>query len=396
MAGAFFHVAIQAQTSTLPSAGAIAASPQRGPGSVQLGPVVAYPGLDLQVGYNDNLYQRASNVVGSAITVISPYVRLETRHDGNLYELFYRADFARYTDSPADNYQSQILKASAKFVFDARNDLRLRAELSSGVDPRGSTDRAFSSEPDAWTKTTLYGIYGYGAAGNPGRLEFDGSWSALRYTNNRATTAAADRNSTDLGATFYWRIAPKTRVLAQVRRALIDYEQDGSSLTSTETRYYVGAQWDATVQTAGYAKVGWMNKDFTNGGSRPQSGASWDLGVRWSPLSYSVLDVSAVRTFVESTGVGDTVISSRTSATWTHAWNSRFNHNLYSYRTNDDFVGSGATRQDETTTIGLKLNYQYQRWLRLGAEITHTERVSNDAQFFYRRNLLMFTVGGTL
>ena len=139
-----------------------------------------------------------------------------------------------------------------------------------------------------------------------------------------------------------------------------------------------------------------LQKEFENGGSRTQSGASWDVGVRWSPLSYSVLDVSALRTFVESTGVGDTIISSRTSATWTHAWNSRLNHNLYWVRTNDDFVGGGATRQDETTTVGLKFNYQMQRWLRLGAELAHTERDSNDALFRYRRNLLLFSVGGSL
>ena len=310
--------------------------------------------------------------------------------------MFYRGEFANYLDSPADDYQSQQLQASAKLVFDARNDMRLRAEINSGVDPRGSTDRGISPEPDAWRRTTLYGLYGYGAAGNPGRLEFDGSWNTVRYSNNRATTAAADRNSTDLGAKFYWRVAPKTRVFVEARRASIDYEQEGSALTSVETRYYAGAQWEATVQTTGYAKFGWMNKTFENGGSRPEGGVSWDLGVRWSPLSYSVIDVSALRTFVESTGIGDTVISSRFGATWTHAWNSRLNHNLYLYRINDDFLGSGTTRQDVTNTIGLKFNYTLQRWLRLGAELAHSERDSNEAEFFYRRNVLMFTIGGTL
>ena len=396
IAAAFFHVVAQAQVSAPPPAGTAATFSQRGPGSVELGPVVAYPGLDLKVGYNDNLYLSPSNAVGSAITIISPYVRLETRHDGNVYDVFYRGEFAHYLDSPADDYQTQLLQANAKLVFDARNDMRLRAEASSGVDPRGSTDRGVSAEPDAWRRNTLYGMYGYGVAGNPGRLEFDGSWSSLRYSNNRAITAAADRNITDLGAAFYWRVAPKTRVFVQARRALIDYEQEGSTLSSTEMRYYVGAQWEATAHTAGYAKFGWMNKTFANGGSRPEGGPSWDLGVRWSPLSYSVLDVSALRTFVESTGVGDTTISSRISATWTHAWSSRLNHNLYVYRMNDDFVGGGTSRKDETTTIGLKFNYQFQRWLRLGAEVAHTERDSNEALFFYRRNVLMFTVGGTL
>ena len=33
------------------------------------------------------------------------------------------------------------------------------------------------------------------------------------------------------------------------------------------------------------------------------------------------------------------------------------------------------------------------RWLRLGAEVTHSERDSNDNNFDYKKNLLLFTVG---
>ena len=350
----------------------------------------------MQAGYNDNIYLRPANVVGSAISVISPYVKLELKTGGNVFDLQYRSDFTRYHDAPADSYANHLLQANAQIRFDARNDLRLRAEERAGVDPRGSTDRFIAASPDEWRQTNLFAMYGYGARGNPGRLEFDGSWTSRRYINNRLSTAVADRDTTDLGATFFWRIAPKTRVFIQARHALIDYALDTSTQSSTETRYYVGAQWEATAKTSGYAKVGWMEKRFNSGGSRAESGASWDLGVRWSPLSYSVVDVTAQRTFVESTGVGDAVINSRTTVGWTHAWSSRFNHNLYWWKANDDFVGAGATRQDDTVTMGLRLSYRYQRWLSLGAQFSHTERDSNDALFRYRRNVLMFSVSGTL
>ena len=367
-----------------------------GPGYVEMGPVVAYPGLDLQAGYNDNLYLRPSNVVGSPITVISPYVRFEMKSGANAYELVYRGDFADYRDSPADNYEHHLLQANARFVFDARNDMRLRAEGRIGSDPRGSTDRAISGAPDQWRQSTLYALYGYGASGAQGRIEVDTRWTALRYTNNRDTTAASDRDTTDLGGTFYWRVAPKTRLLFQARYSNIDYKLPGSLQSSRENYYYAGAQWEATAQTTGYAKFGWMDKRFDDGTGRAESSPSWDLGVRWSPLSYSVVDVTAQRGFVESTGLGDGIVSTRSTIAWTHAWNSRLNHSLYFSNIGDQYFGAGTSRRDQTNTLGLRVDYLFQRWLRLGAEYAYTERDSNDPIYDYRRNLILFTVRGTL
>ena len=104
----------------------------------------AYPGLDFQVGYNDNLHLTRTNQVSSPITVISPYVKLETRVGGSSFDIQYRGNFASYLDSPADDYSDQMLQANARLRFDVRNDLQLRIEGRSGNDPRGSTDRTFA------------------------------------------------------------------------------------------------------------------------------------------------------------------------------------------------------------------------------------------------------------
>ena len=390
----FFPAAVVAQATGQAASGSVATSEGRGVGSIQLGPVAAYPGLDFRAGYNDNLHLTNTNQVSSPITIISPYVKLETKAGGNVFDVLYRGNFATYQNSRADDYSDELLQANAQIRFNVRNDLQLRLEGRTASDPRGSTDRAFSPAPDEWRQTTLYAKYGYGAAGAPGRLEFDASSSTRRYTNNRDTTAAFDTNFVDFGAAFFWRLAPRTRVFIQARYSLIDYLQASSTQSSSETRYFVGAQWEATAKTTGYAKVGMMEKSFKSGGLASQSDLTWDVGVRWSPLSYSVFDVSTLKTFKESTGVGDAVQSTSTNVFWTHAWDSRLNHTVYWSRISDDFLA--ATRKDEANTLGLKVNYQMRRWLRLGAEFAHTQRDSNDSQFQYRRNLLLFTVGGTL
>ena len=208
--------------------------------------------------------------------------------------------------------------------------------------------------------------------------------------------AASDRDTTQLGGTFLWRIAPKTEILALAQRRSIDYSLDTSTQSSTETRYQVGAKWDATAKTSGIVKFGLLEKKFENSTRSDFSGSSWDGAVRWSPLTYSVFDFYTSKTTNESTGTGDFLLTQTYGMTWNHAWNSRFSTlGLANWR-KDDFLGTGGGRVDKTSIVGVKLTYQWQRWLRFGGEYTMTDRTSNPNTFDYTRHLWMFTVGATL
>jgi len=109
-----------------------------------------------------------------------------------------------------------------------------------------------------------------------------------------------------------------------------------------------------------------------------------------------VFDFNTSRQTNESTGVGDTIVSSIYNVLWTHSWTSRVRSQVLAGWRNDDFRGAGVTREDDIATLGLKMHYQFRRWLRLGAEYTYTDRDSNDPSVIYQRNLILFTVGATL
>ena len=151
-----FPSAVMSQATGPAASGSVSTSEGRGPGSIQLGPVAAYPGLDFRAGYNDNLHLTNTNQVSSPNTIISPYVKLETKDGGNVFDVLYRGNFATYQNSRADDYSDELLQANARLRFDVRNDLQLRVEGRTASDPRGSTDRAFSAVPDEWRQTTLY------------------------------------------------------------------------------------------------------------------------------------------------------------------------------------------------------------------------------------------------
>ncbi|HEY5623343.1 MAG TPA: outer membrane beta-barrel protein, partial [Gammaproteobacteria bacterium] len=259
----------------------------------------------------------------------------------------------------------------------------------------GSTDRPVEDSPQSFRQVGASGIYGYGAPGAKGRLEFDAAYFQRRYTDSQQAAAISDHNAGAVGGTFYWRIMPKTRLLFQGRYATFDYVDPSNPLDSSEKRAYIGAQWDATAKTSGFAKFGYMRKDFASS-LQNAAGSSWDVGIRWSPRTYSVFDLSALKTFNESTGIGGAIISQRAGASWSHAWNSRLSHRLAYFNIRSKYVDSVLDRRDDAHDIGIKLNYQFRPWLSFGAEYIHTDRDSNVAEFRYKRNVIFLTIGARL
>jgi polysaccharide biosynthesis protein VpsM len=373
-----------------------AATSQATPGAIPVGPLMVYPGVDLTQGYDDNLYLRPNNEKSSNYTLLNPYVRAEMKDGPHKYEASFRIYDARYHDAPADSYTDYQLTASADWVFSARSGLVLRGEHRRGHDARGSTDRGVSGVPDEYDDSTIRGLFRYGAPGAQGRIEVEGGVNRHRYVNNRAATAASDFDKNGVGGTFFWRVMPRTELLAQLIYADIDYSLGTSTQDSKETRALFGAKWEATAATSGYAKFGRQRKEFDSAARQSFSDTSWDLGVRWSPLTYSVFDFYSNKQANESTGLGDAVVGKTYGVTWSHAWNSRLRTQVLGSLRNDEYKGVGLTRNEDTTTFGLKVAYDFRRWLRLGAEYTFSDRDSNDSAFDYKRNLLLFTVGATL
>lgn len=371
-----------------------AALAQSAPAGFAVGPFKAHPGIDLAIGYDDNLFSSDANRRGSSIRILSPHLRLEGAPAPHKFALALRYDRGRYGGSPDDNYDDYAVTGNAELVFSGRAGLKLRAEHRWGHDPRGSTDRPFGAEPDEHTYTGGEGIFGYGATGAQGRIELDAGLFEKRYRNNRAFTEASDFTVGSGGATFLWRVRPKTQLLFQGKRHEYDYRLAASTLDSTEDRLYVGARWEATAKTDGTIKIGRLRKDFRDASREDVSTASWDVGVRWSPLTYSAFDLLTSKQTTESTGLGNTTITRSLSLAWSHGWSSRFRTQLLGGLRNDEY--QGVAREDETRSAGVRVTYDFRRWLRFGLEYLRTERDSDFEAFDYKRNYFLFTVGATL
>lgn len=364
-------------------------------GGIPFGPVTAYPSVTVGLQRNDNLYYNPNNKTADTITLVNPAVRFEAKQAANTYSLNLGSTLGRYQTQTADNYTDYNVNGLADFDLSARLRAKVRLDYIDGHDPRGSTNNPLSSTPDRWRSTYGQGIVSYGAPGAQGRVDFELGQLNRDYYNNRATTAINDRTVDDAGATFYWRIAPKTSLLLQGKHSTIDYTNPASTMDSTENRLLAGVTWEATAKTTGIFKLGTVKKDFKDSTRQDMNGITWEGQITWSPLTYSHVNFLLSRTPVETTGlVGDFINKTTTGAQWTHDWSNQFSTQASASYMTDQY--KGIARTDNTQFYGLTATYKMRRWLNFGADYSYTNRNSDNDNFDYKRNLFMLFVRAAL
>lgn len=360
----------------------------------KMGGVHLYPYLMFGLGRNDNVLGTNTNEKSSSFVELRPALVAEVAKAGDRYTLSYSGDYGHYASSDDDDFDYHDLFVAGDNHFSTRAALGWRVGYTKRSDPRGSNDTAFGSEPNAWHATVANALFGYGAVEAKGRVELEAGLQNKRYDNNEAVTRSFDLDTRNLAGRFLYRVAPKTRALFEVRHVDADYRLASSTQDNTETFYNVGVTWDTTAATTGIFKLGRLKKNFDNAARDDFSGNSWEGTVRWSPRTYSVFDLSTARNTADSTGVGEYLINRNLGLTWNHMWSDRVS-TLVSY-SNLKTEYAGDPRRDDTDTFSIGANYTMRRWLRLGVNLTHTDRSSNQAVNEYDRNVLMFTVEGTL
>ena len=378
---------IAASLGSLGCSFALAQAPERATG-IKMDPLTLYPTASLTLGQNDNVLLTPSRV-SSSVSILGAGLKAEVQEGKSKYSVGYDGTFGRYNSSTADNFNYHEFKALADMDLSSRARLKLGADHLIKSDPRGSLPTAATPVPNEYKLSGVNGFFAYGAEGAQGRVELEGAYSAKAYTNNRAVTQNLDVDVTRAGATFFWRIAPKTEWLFQGVQTRSDYTAAAALTDNTEYKLLTGLKWEATVQTQGTFKVGYVKKDFWLPTATDAKGFVWDGSVRWSPLSYSNVDFSTGKNFNDPLGGGNIINNRFFNAKWSHAWSERVKSEVSGSVLKDNYSGLG--RDDTTNSIGLKLTHDTQRWLTLGAEYTYTNRDSNQNNFNYRKNLILFS-----
>ena len=359
------------------------------------------PTIGLSLGYDDNITRANKNEISSWFYTISPAIRAELPSDHSVLALIATADIVRYSDSSQDDRTNWNLRGEWAWDISTRQNLNLFATYTEGADPRGTGRRQGDAglipfDPDEWKRFGYGGRWDYGAVGARGRLTLRAGATDLEYTNNRGNgtpeepgTSALDRDWQYYGGTFYWRVAPKTSLLADYTYTDMNYKESRSSNSEIHT-WGLGLVWDATARTSGRIQYGNQKRKFEDASKEDYSGPAWIASVNWRPRTYSMFTLTGTRGTQEPDGNGDYVLRQDITLAWLHDWATRFGTMVDVGYGQDDFRPDGRT--DDLFYWSVAGRYSFNQHFRFGASVAGYDRSSKFDEFEYTRTVYMLTL----
>ena len=370
---------------------------------IDLGAFELVPTLTTSVGFNDNVTQSRADdeEIDSWYSVVTPRLVLVNNFGLNSLRFGYQLTRGDYYSSSADDYTDHLIFASLGYELNSRHRIKTSVNYEDGHDDRGS---AFSlgrgnelSSPDEYKESEVDFVYSYGATSAQARLDLTLNYRDLDYKINTDEYMVRDRSKSEIGGVFYYNVGAATDLLFETTITDVEYSftpDTTASRDSVETSYLVGAQWQSTASTSGYAKIGYQNKDFDAAGRNSFSGLKWQAGIVWEPLERATFILDSQNEARETNGEGDFIRRKDISLTWRHEWLQRLSTKAGVAVGSDDYEGTGRT--DDIQDIELAVIYQFRRWLSFNLGYTYSDRDSNQDIIDYDQNIYRLSAKVTL
>ncbi|MBJ2135095.1 outer membrane beta-barrel protein [Paraglaciecola chathamensis] len=370
---------------------------------IDLGAFELVPTLTTTVGFNDNVTRSRGDdeEIDSWFSAITPRFTLVNNFGLNSLRFGYQLTRGDYFSSSADDYTDHLLFASLDYELNSRHRTKTSINFEDGHDDRGEAfSRGRGNEldsPDEFKESEVDFTYSYGALSALARLDVNLNYRDLDYKIDTNEYKARDRSKSSIGGTFYYKVGPVTDLTFDAEIADVKYSflSDGATtFDSIETSYLIGARWQSTASTSGYAKIGYQNKNFDAASRNSFSGLKWEGGIVWEPLERATFILDTQNEARETNGDGDFIRRKDISLRWRHEWLQRLRTDAGVTVGNDDYEGSG--RKDDISELNLAVTYEFRRWLTFNLGYTYSERDSNQNVIDYDGNIYRLTAKVTL
>jgi hypothetical protein len=335
---------------------------------------------DLSVKSDTNITRTGDKTSDTSAT-FSPQLQFLSRLGQHQFVFDYQGYFTTYNDQAQYNYNDHLLNLDALFDHSERINSQFSFGYQNRVEEPGSNNAQTQLNTDfnQLTRKTANAKLYYGTPASSGQLVLALAHNQRRYTNNQQSYRDVDRNQ--LTGTFFYRIAPKTRLLFEASTARLDY-LPGTGVaapTSDENLYLAGVEWDATAITSGSFKVGYQQKDYADSRFNDIDGLSYFLDMLWQPNTYTRITIGAKRTTQESAeqDIGG-FISTGYSLALEHALSAR-THLNGRYTQNESDLSFAQDRTDKHKGVTVGITHSLRTWLDIKLHYRHVARQSNNA-----------------
>ena len=344
---------------------------------------------ELKALHDDNVLRKVKPVSDSSIQ-ISPELQYLTHMGKHLFAVEYQGEYAAYKDNTKLNYDNHDIALYARLDHSLKINSDFKLSYKDEIEEPGTNNstslliKQFNQTEKKQATAKLY----YGTRQSIGQIVFGLDHREHRYTNNLQGYRDVDRNT--VTGTFFYRIAPKTRLLFQASIGDYDYvtKNQFADYSSKETFYLAGVEWDITAKTSGTFKLGYQGKNFKENVYNDITGLSYMLDMTWKPNTYSKIKIAASRMTQESSQL-------LTSAFVTNSYKVDAEHEItprtklkaaYTYD-NDDIV-TVRNRTDKRHNIVLGVDHSLLTWLNISLDYQFIERSSDFQIYEYKANII--------
>jgi hypothetical protein len=376
---------------------------KKDPVTIPIGALDLSPVLEVGETFNDNIFTRDTVKKSSFITQTNAGAQLAFKRQSNRYALTYALQNGQYHASPQDDYLDHYAGLNTHTEFTSRNRLDTDMSYFKSHYMRGAflgrdlTSSIIETEhgPDQYHMYDTNAKYTYGAVNAPGNLEVKAGFKNYTFDNNPTIKQGQDRNNIDFGLGYNYKVLPNTTLHAQFENNWVMHKSSQAGLYDTnKQRFLVGGTWVYSTQLKTVAKIGYLHQAFDSAALSVNNlnALTWDLGLIWSPLSYSKVNISMNRDARSTVNSANIREADRYNLGWTHEWNSRISTQLSSAYENANNIA--LHREDNFYSVTLDLNYGVRRWLGVGVILSNRNLDSQAQTLNFDQNTVLFYVTG--
>lgn len=339
---------------------------------------------------SDSNILRNSMEKSDTILQLSPIIGALAERGKYQLQLNYEGLYQKYKDASELDFTDHFANLSMRVTHTERLTTEFKIEYLDEVEEPGITNASTETLEQFTEKNVKTGNLriAYGRADSLGQLVLKIGHRQEVYTNNQQQWR--DHHANQVTGQFYYRIAPKIRVLFEATNVHFDYQNPNgfADLSSEDQRYLVGATWQATSKTSGAFKIGYQDKAYNDEVFNSISGISYQLDMDWRPSTHSKISMTASRLTSESAqlGIGG-FVSNNLSGQIEHALTERLKFKLILSQSDYD-ITYDIKRKDTRTHNALELDYSLSYWASLQMSYSTIQRDSNNDNFKFDGELM--------
>lgn len=336
-------------------------------------------GVDTQLIYDDNIF-REQDKESDTILQVAPVVGYVGLYGKHKIKAGYKGEYALFTENSDVNYTNHAAQADLDLSLTSKWSTKLGFRYLDKVEEPGTNNRELNDALDFTKYDALRANLetAYGTKDSIGQIVFKYARQTFNYRNN--SQEYRDRTTDDVTGTFFWRVAPKSRVIFELRNAESSADNmTGVNQSFSQTSYLTGVTWEATAKTEGSLRIGYQDTQFDNPLIADLDGLSYFVDVDYKPDSDSLINVALSRTTRDN---AELVLAGLETTDYAISWKNQLANNTdikleYNYR-KDNFGGGASSRQDDTHRIRGKLSYEAYEWLLVYTNLDYMSRDSDN------------------